>query len=91
MSLHVQCYAGRKADERPLRFQLHDHEYLSEEVVDQWFSPRTFVFQAPRRRRQPLQSPPSDITAGLGLAACIVSRDETGVGRTRWFHTVRGM
>jgi len=37
MKLHVQCYAGRKADETLLRFQLNDHEYLVEEVVDQWY------------------------------------------------------
>ena len=37
MMLHVVCYSGRKADERPLRFQLDDHEYLVEEVVDQWY------------------------------------------------------
>ena len=37
MRLHVQCYAGRKADEKPLRFQLNDHEYLVEEVIDQWY------------------------------------------------------
>jgi len=37
MRLHVQCYAGGKADERPLRFHLSDHEYLVEEVIDQWY------------------------------------------------------
>ena len=35
--LHVVCYSGRKSDERPLRFQLDDHEYLVEEIVDQWY------------------------------------------------------
>ena len=37
MRLHVVCYSGRKEDERPLRFQLDHHEYLVEEVVDQWY------------------------------------------------------
>ena len=37
--LNVQCYAGCKADERPLRFQLNDHEYLVEEVIDRWYGP----------------------------------------------------
>ena len=32
MRLHVVCYSGRKEDERPLRFQLDDHEYFVEEV-----------------------------------------------------------
>ena len=37
--LRVQCYAGRKADERPVRFQLGDREYVVEEVLDQWYGP----------------------------------------------------
>jgi hypothetical protein len=37
MILRVQTYSGRKADERPVRFQLEDHEYVVEEVVDQWY------------------------------------------------------
>jgi hypothetical protein len=39
MNVRVQCYAGRKADERPLRFWLHEREYLVEEVLDQWYGP----------------------------------------------------
>src|ERR1035437_2371982 len=35
-SLRVQCYAGRKADERPVRFQLGDDHHVVDEVVDQW-------------------------------------------------------
>jgi hypothetical protein len=34
MKLEVDCYSGRKADERPLRFRLDGHEYLVEEVLD---------------------------------------------------------
>ena len=37
MKLRVECYAGRKADERPVRFQLDDRHYLVEEVLDQWY------------------------------------------------------
>lgn len=36
MKLRVECYAGRKAAERPVRFQLDDHDYLVEEILDQW-------------------------------------------------------
>jgi hypothetical protein len=44
MRVEVQCYAGSRADERPLRFRMHDHEYLVEEVLDQWYGPEhTFV------------------------------------------------
>jgi hypothetical protein len=45
MRLHVQCYAGRKFDERPLRCQLDDHEYLVEEVVGQWYGPEHAFFK----------------------------------------------
>lgn len=37
MRLEVECYAGRKPDERPLRFCLHGHAYVVEEVLDQWY------------------------------------------------------
>jgi len=41
----VICYSGRKEDERPLRFQLDDHEYFVEEVVDQWYGPDDSFFK----------------------------------------------
>jgi hypothetical protein len=43
--LQVQSYSGRKADERPVRFQLGDHDYLVEEVVDQWYGPDAAFFK----------------------------------------------
>jgi hypothetical protein len=45
MTVRVQCYAGRKADERPVRFQLDDHEYLVVDVVDQWYGPEETFFK----------------------------------------------
>jgi len=39
MQLQVQCYAGRKADERPVRFRMGDRDYMVEEIVDQWYGP----------------------------------------------------
>jgi uncharacterized protein (UPF0128 family) len=43
MKLEVECYAGRKADERPVRFRLDGHEYRVEDVLDQWYGPeKTF-------------------------------------------------
>jgi hypothetical protein len=39
MRVDVQCYAGRKADERPVSFQLGVHKYLVDEVLDQWYGP----------------------------------------------------
>lgn len=45
MNLEVDCYAGRKADERPVRFRLDGHEYMVEEVLDQWYGPRDVFYQ----------------------------------------------
>ncbi len=41
----MQCYAGRKAEERPLRFQLGQREFLVEEVVDRWYGPEDEFFK----------------------------------------------
>ena len=45
MKLRVQCYAGRKEDARPVRFQLGERDYLIEEIVDQWYSPDDAFFK----------------------------------------------
>jgi hypothetical protein len=45
MRVQVQCYAARKADERPVRFRLNSHEYIVEEVVDQWYGPEHLFFK----------------------------------------------
>lgn len=39
MELRVECYSGWKADERPIRFRLDEHEYTVEVVLDQWYGP----------------------------------------------------
>ena len=45
MRVQVECYSGRKADERPLRFRLGDHAYSVEEVLDQWYGPDETFFK----------------------------------------------
>jgi len=45
MILRVECYAGRKADERPVRFRLAEREYMVEEVLDQWSAPDDAFFK----------------------------------------------
>jgi len=45
MKVQVECYAGRIADERPVRFRLDDHEYMVEEVLDQWYGPEHVFFK----------------------------------------------
>jgi hypothetical protein len=37
--LSVECYSGRKTDERPARFCLEAKEYWVEAVLDQWYDP----------------------------------------------------
>jgi hypothetical protein len=43
--MQVQCYAGAKADERPIRFQLDGHEYIVEEILDRWYGPDDTYFK----------------------------------------------
>ena len=45
MKLEVDCYSGRKADERPVRFRLHGHQYLVEAVLDQWYGPQSTFYK----------------------------------------------
>jgi len=45
MKLEVDCYSGRTADERPVRFRLDGYEYLVEEVLDQWYGPSDIYFK----------------------------------------------
>jgi hypothetical protein len=45
MRLDVECYSGRKADEKPVRFSLHGHAYAVEEVVDQWYGTDSTFFK----------------------------------------------
>jgi hypothetical protein len=45
MKLRVECYAGRKADERPVRFDLDGRDYAVEEVLDQWYGPESTFFK----------------------------------------------
>ncbi len=45
MRVRVECYAGFKAEQRPLRFALRDRRYLVEEVLDQWYGPDDNYFR----------------------------------------------
>ncbi|MGA2960516.1 MAG: hypothetical protein ABSD96_02505 [Candidatus Korobacteraceae bacterium] len=45
MKLEVDCYAGRKADERPIRFRLDGYEYTVEAVLDQWYGPQDISYK----------------------------------------------
>ncbi|HEV2424027.1 MAG TPA: hypothetical protein VGZ29_04275 [Terriglobia bacterium] len=45
MKISVECYSGRKADERPARFQLDERSYGVEVVLDQWYGPDSTFFK----------------------------------------------
>jgi len=45
MRVQVECYAGRKADERPLRFTLGARTFEVAEVLDQWYGPDDIYFR----------------------------------------------
>lgn len=43
--LTVECYSGRKSDERPVRFCLGDRQYRVEAVLDQWYDPESIFYK----------------------------------------------
>ena len=43
--MRVHCYAGHKADERPVRFELGGREYVVEEIIDRWYGPSDAFFK----------------------------------------------
>jgi len=45
MNLEVNCYSGRTAEERPVRFRLEGIQYLVEEVLDQWYGPQDAFYK----------------------------------------------
>ena len=47
VKLEVDCYSGRKADERPVRFRLDGRQYLVEEVLDRWYGPHDAFYKVP--------------------------------------------
>jgi hypothetical protein len=45
MRVEVECYAGLKADEKPVRFWLEGQAYMVKEVIDQWYGPEHMFFK----------------------------------------------
>ncbi len=43
--IRVECYAGHRADQRPLRFALRGRAFDVVEVDDQWYSPEAIYFR----------------------------------------------
>jgi hypothetical protein len=45
MTLQVECYSGRTADERPVMFRLDGREYKVVSVIDQWYDPESIFYK----------------------------------------------
>ena len=45
MKSTVECYSGRKADERPVRFWLGGRPYQVELVLDQWYDAESISYK----------------------------------------------
>ena len=45
MKLEVECYAGHKADERPVRFRLEGRQYAVDAVLDLWYDPENIFYK----------------------------------------------
>lgn len=43
--IRVECYAGHRADQRPLRFTLRGRVFEVELVEDQWYAPSAIYFR----------------------------------------------
>lgn len=43
--IHVECYSGYRAEERPLRFVLRGRAFEVEELDGRWYSPDASYFR----------------------------------------------
>jgi hypothetical protein len=43
--IRVECYAGYKADEKPLRFAIRGREFEVCEIDDRWYAPSATYFR----------------------------------------------
>ncbi len=43
--VRVECYAGYRGQQRPVRFALGEHVHAVTEVEDQWYSPDAIYFR----------------------------------------------
>ena len=45
LKIKVECYAGYKGDERPLRFTMGEKVHEVQEVLDRWYDPQDTYFK----------------------------------------------
>jgi hypothetical protein len=43
--VHVECYAGYKGDERPIKLQIGDEMLEVADIEDRWYSPGATYFR----------------------------------------------
>ena len=43
--IRVECYAGYKADEKPVRFSIRGREFEVRELDDRWYAPGATYFR----------------------------------------------
>ena len=75
MRLSVECYSGRKADERPVRFWLGGRQYQVETVLDQWYDPESIFYKVRADDGNLYILRATDIDAGWGPGLGLVSPD----------------
>jgi hypothetical protein len=73
MELEVNCYSGRKADERPVRFRLDKRGYTVEEVLDQWYGPDDAFYLGL----------PSVMNVGGATTTCLSSRESRAINASK--------
>ena len=67
----MDCYSGRTAHERPVRFRLDEREYLVEELLDQWYGRQDFFFKVRADDgnlyilRRETSAPPRTVVSGV--------------------------
>jgi hypothetical protein len=71
MRLRVECYSGRKPDERPIQFWIDGTHYRVEAVLDQWYDPESLFYKVRADDGQSLHPSTMDIDTrgrvGVGL------------------------
>ena len=77
MKPELDCYSGRTADERRVRFRLDGHESIVEEVLDQWYGSSDVFLQSSRKWRQSLHPAPRNIDARRTLASGVIPATAT--------------
>lgn len=45
LRIQVECYAGYRGDERPVRFKMGSQTFDVQEVLDRWYDPQDTYFK----------------------------------------------